>query len=326
MIRARIIGTGGYLPDTILTNHDVEKLCDTSDEWITKRTGIRQRHHAKEGVGSSDLGAPAAKIAIENAGIDANEIDAIIACTVTPDMVAPSTSILIQKHLGLRDIPAFDLNAACSGFLYGLATSRALIETGMYKTILLVGAETTSRLLNWDYRDTAVLFADAAGAVILRGEEGDHGVITVNLGADGVGAEILNLPSGGFRCKPTPEYLRDHPYVINMNGPELFKRAVIKFEETSKRALDDAGLAVEDIALFVPHQANSRIIDAAVQRLGLDPGKVVMNLDRVGNTVAASIPLALHEANEAGRINAGDYVLFAGFGAGLTWGAAIVKW
>ena len=315
-----------FLPEHVMTNHDVEKLCDTSDEWITKRTGIRERRIADDGVGASDLGTEAARQAMDEAGMGPADVDAIICCTVTPDQPAPGTAHLIQANLGANGSAAFDLNAACSGFVYGLATADAYLKTGLFKTVLLVGAETTSRFLNWDYRDTAVLFADGAGAVVMRGEEGDNGVLANHLGSDGATQEILAVAAGGFRHYITPEHVRDNPIKITMNGPELFKIAVAKFELAAIAVLDDAGLTAEDVDFFVPHQANARIIDVVRERMGLSPEQVVLNIDHTGNTVAASIPMAIHEARVDGRIKKGDIVLLAAFGAGLTWGASLLRW
>jgi 3-oxoacyl-[acyl-carrier-protein] synthase-3 len=315
-----------FLPERVMTNHDVEKLCDTSDEWIVKRTGIRERHVAEEGVGSSDLGTEAAKQALAEAGIGAESLDAIICATVTPDQVAPGTAHLIQANLGANNAAAFDLNAACSGFVYSLATADAYIRTGFFNTILLVGAETTMRLLNWEYRDTAVLFADGAGAVILRGEEGERGILANHLGSDGATQEILAFPGGGFKHTPTPEYLREHPSKIIMNGPELFKIAINKFMHASNVVLEAAGMTKEDLDFFIPHQANARIIEVVREKMGLTPEQVVVNIDHTGNTVAASIPMALHEARMDGRVKEGDIVLLAAFGAGLTWGASLIRW
>ncbi len=326
MLRSRIVSTGMFLPETVLTNHDVEKLCDTTDEWIRKRTGICERHMAEDGVGASVLGTNASRQALDDARVDPADLDAIICCTVTPDQVAPGTGHLIQAALGASNACAYDLNAACSGFVYGLASADAYIRTGLFNTILLVGTETTSRVLNWDYRDTAVLFADGAGAVVVRGEEGDNGVLSVHMGSDGATGDILALPEGGFRHKQTVEYVRDHPMRIIMDGRELFKRAVGIFEREARLAVDKARLTLDDVDLFVPHQANARIIEAVRERVGLPPEKVVVNIDHTGNTVAASIPMALHEARMDGRLREGANVLLAAFGAGLTWGSALVRW
>ncbi|MFP6581196.1 MAG: beta-ketoacyl-ACP synthase III [Candidatus Hydrogenedentota bacterium] len=315
-----------FLPERVVTNDDVSEMCDTNDEWIRKRTGIHQRHFAEEGIGAADLGTEAAKIALENAGMDAEELDLIICPTVTPDHMAPGSALIMQANLGAKNAAGFDINAACSGFVYGLATANAYIQTGMAKNILLVGAETISRVLNWDYRETAVLFGDGAGAVVLTADDTGHGVLTSHIGADGTGAYILNMPQGGFKYTPSWEYMRDNPPIIGMNGQELFKRAVKTFESEIRLTLENAGVSVDEIALFVPHQANGRIIDAACQRVGLPSEKAYINIDHTGNTVAASIPMALHEAWTEGRIKEGDLVLFAAFGAGLTWASALVRW
>lgn len=326
MIRTRIVGTGKFLPEKVLTNKDLEEFCDTSDEWIRKRTGIEQRHAAEKGVGASDLGAPAAQMALDDAGLNAEDLDAIICATVTPDQIIPGTANLIQMKLGAKNASAFDLNAACSGFVYGLSVADSFIRSGMYKNILLVGAETATGFLTWKYRDTAVLFADGAGAVVLRGEEGDSGVLTTYLGSDGASHEILNIPTGGFKDPITHENIDNDPLRIHMDGPALFKMAVKTFPKAAKVALDAVGMTIDDVSLFIPHQANARIIEAAGQRMGLDPSKAYVNIDKVGNTVAASIPIALHEAKEAGRINEGDIILLAAFGAGITWASAIIRW
>ena len=324
--RARIVGTGMFLPERVVTNDEVSTMCDTNDEWIRKRTGIHERRFAEEGIGSAELGTNAARMALEHAGMDAVDLDLIICPTVTPDQIAPGNALIMQANLGAKNAAGFDMNAACSGFVYGLATADAYIQAGLAKNILLVGTETTSRLLNWDYRDTAVLFADGAGAVVLTPDDTGHGLITAHIGADGVGAEILNMPAGGFKHTPTWEHIRDNPAIIGMNGQELFKRAVKTFESEIKLTLENAQVSADDIALFVPHQANGRIIDAACERVGLPTEKAYINIDHTGNTVAASIPMALHEGWVEGRIQKGDLVLFAAFGAGLTWASALVRW
>lgn len=326
MIQARIIGTGMYLPETVLTNKDLEKFCDTTDEWIRQRTGIEQRHQVTPGEGTSDLALRASRMAIGNAGIALEDLDAVICCTVTPDQLFPATANILHGKLGLKDIASFDLNAACSGFMAGLMMGNSLIASGMYKTLLLVGAEVQMNRMTWKNRDTAVLFADGAGAVILEACENGRGVLTTHLGSDGSAYEVLHLPRGGSREPYTIENFDEDAYTIYMSGPELFKRAVIKFVEVTQEALDATGLTMDDIDLFVPHQANARIIEAAGQRMGIAPEKVVMNIQRTGNTTAASIPIALHEVVEAGRVKEGDLILMASFGAGLTWGAAIVRW
>jgi 3-oxoacyl-[acyl-carrier-protein] synthase-3 len=326
MLRTRVIGTGKFLPEKVLTNKDLEVFCDTNDEWIRQRTGIEQRHCAAPEHGVSDLCQRAAQAAMDDAGVAPEELDLIIICTVTPDQIFPAAANILQGKLGAVNAASFDLNAACSGFLNGLAVADSMIKTGACKTVLLCGAEIATNLMDWEFRDTSVLFGDGAGAVVLRGEEGEHGVLTTHLGTDGASYEILHLPKGGSLDPITAENINEHPYRIYMNGRELFKRAVVTMAEMSQVALDAAGYSLDDVALFVPHQANARIIEAAGERLGIDKEKVVLNINRVGNTVAASIPIALHEAREEGRIDKGDLVLFAAFGAGLTWGSALVRW
>lgn len=326
MTRARIVGTGQYLPEKILTNKDLEQRCDTTDEWIRKRTGIEQRHVAADDQGTSDLAIPACEMALEDAGVSADEIELLICCTLSPDHFIPSTGSLIQGRLGANNAGAFDLNAACSGFMYGLTTAKSFIESGMYNTIVVVGAEIQTNRITWKNRDTSVLFADGAGAVVLRAEEGDHGVLATHLGSDGANFETLHTLKGGSKTPVTPENVNDDPYTIYMKGPELFKRAVIEFGLASNRVLDEAGIAMEDLSLFVGHQANARILEAAAQRMGLPSEKLFININKVGNTTAASIPIAIHQARAAGRINEGDYILLASFGAGLTWGSAVVRW
>lgn len=326
MIRARVTGTGSHLPEKILTNKDLEAFCDTNDEWIQQRTGIQQRHQAAPGEGTSDLALPAAQEALKNAGLKPEDVELIVFCTLSPDQLLPGSGNIFQGKLGATNAASFDLNAACSGFLNGLAVSDAMIQSGKYKTILLVGSEIQTNRMTWKNRDTAVLFADGAGAVVLQAEEGDHGVLTTHLGSDGANYEILHLPRGGSASHYTKENFDDDAYTIYMKGPELFKRAVTKFVETTKEALDAVGMTIDDVDVFIPHQANKRIIEAAGERMGIAPEKVVINIERTGNTTAATIPVALHEALGAGRIKKGDVVLFASFGAGLTWASAVMRW
>ncbi|PCJ58716.1 MAG: 3-oxoacyl-ACP synthase [Candidatus Hydrogenedentota bacterium] len=326
MTHARITGTGSYLPEEVITNKDLEAFCDTTDEWIRKRTGIEQRHKAASGQGTSDLALHAAQDALADAGMSPEEVELLIVCTVTPDQMFPASANLLQGKLGAVNAASFDINAACSGFMTGLSTADAFIRAGRYKKILLIGAEIQSSRMTWKNRDTAILFGDGAGAVVIEAQETDSGVLTTHLGSDGKNYEILHLPRGGSRDYYTKENFDDDAYTIYMKGPELFKRAVIKFAEVAQEALDATGLTMDDIALFVPHQANARIIEAAGERMGIAPEKVMVNIQHTGNTTAASIPIALHEAKEAGRIKEGDYVMLASFGAGLTWGASIIKW
>lgn len=326
MIRSRIIGTGHFLPEKVLTNKDLEAFCDTSDEWIRQRTGISERHCAADGQGSSDMGAPAALAALENAGIAATDVDLIVCCTTTPDHMFPATGCIIQNKIGATNAAAMDLNAACSGFMYGLATADAFIRSGQYKTILVVGAERVVNILDWNRRDTAVLFGDGAGAAVVQGHDGDRGVLNIHLGADGGFGDLLKLEIGGSKYPVTPDNVTSEDRAIAMKGQELFKKAVVVFCDIARQAVETSGISVDDIDLFIPHQANTRIIMAAADRLGLPREKVYLNIDKVGNTTAASIPIALDEANRAGRLHDGSNILFASFGAGLTWAAAMVRW
>lgn len=326
MIRSRIIGTGHFLPERVLSNSDLEKICDTTDEWIRQRTGILQRHAAADGEGASDLGTPAARLAIQAAGISLDEIEVVVCCTTTGDYQFPATGCVIQEQLGLGSVPAFDVNAACSGFMYGLATADAFIRSGAFKTVLLIGTERAMNRVNFRKRDTAVLFGDGAGAVILRAQEGDRGVLTTHLWADGSGREILWLPAGGSKIPITSANVDDDINTIHMKGQELFRRAVVEFSAAVKAALDATGLTTNDIDLFVPHQANIRIIQVVAERLGLPDEKVMVNIDQVGNCTAGSIPLALSQAVEAGRVRDGNIVVLASFGAGLTWASSIIRW
>lgn len=326
MLRSRIVGTGHYLPEKVLTNFDLEHMMETTDEWIRQRTGIFQRHVAADDEFVSDLASHAARRALADSGVDANEIDFIICATLTPDFLMPSAACLIQDKIGARNAGACDLSAACSGFVYALQMADALIRAGVHKTILIIGAEEMTARLDWTKRDTAVLFGDGAGAVIVRGEEGERGVLTTYVGSDGSAADILSIPVGGSRYVLTPENINELDRGIRMNGRELYKRAVVAFEEATVRALEGARISAADLALFIPHQANKRIIESAAERIGLEREKIFLNLDRVANTSAASIPIALDQARAEGRVNDNDLVLFAAFGAGLTWASAVVRW
>ena len=326
MPRTRIIGTGSFLPETLVTNADLATKVDTTDAWIRQRTGIEQRHFAKDGEGTSDLALPAAQAAIAAAGIAPDELDLIICCTICGDYLFPATGCLLQDQLGATHAGAFDLNAACSVFMYGLSTADAYIRAGLYKTILVVAAERVVNRLNFEKRDTAVLFGDGAGAVVVRAEEGENGVLSTFLGSDGGGKDILILPGGGSKYKFTPENIHSDIHDIQMKGSDLFRKAVVIFGEAARVALDKAGVSADEVDIFVPHQANTRIIASAAERLGLPMEKVFINIDKVGNTVAASIPLALDQAVREDRIHQGDLVLLASFGAGLTWGSALVRW
>jgi 3-oxoacyl-[acyl-carrier-protein] synthase-3 len=310
----------------VVTNVELEQKVDTTDEWIRQRTGIAQRHIAPKGTGTSEIAIPACRNALEAAGIDASEVDLVVCSTCTPDHIFPSTACLVQHGLGATRAAAIDLNAACTGFVYGLGVADAMLRTGVYRTALVVGAEVLSNHLNWDRRDTAILFGDGAGAVVLRAEEGERGMLSCHLRADGGAGDLLYMQAGGSKEHVTAENVDSPNRDIVMNGRELFKKAVVLFAEAAQRVLDDTGFTAEDIDLFVPHQANTRIIFSATERAGIAPEKVFINIDRVANTVGASIPIALDDAVRQGRLKDGDLLMLAAFGAGLTWGAALLRW
>lgn len=321
-----IIGTGKYVPERILTNSDLEKIVETNDEWIVSRTGIKERHIAAPGQATSDLAYEAALKALESAGMKAEELDLIIVATVTPDSAFPSTACILQDKLGAKGAAAFDLSAACSGFVYSLATATGFIQNGMYNNALVIGADTLSSITDYTDRNTCVLFGDGAGAVIVGEVPEGRGFQSFDLGAEGSGGSLLNLEAGGSRLPASHQTVDDKKHFIYMNGREVFKFAVRVMGSATERVLTKAGLAKENIDLFVPHQANIRIIQSAMQRLELPPEKVVINVDKYANTSAASIPLALVEAAEEGRMKEGDAVLMVGFGGGLTWGASVLIW
>jgi len=323
---ARITGTGRGVPEKILTNSDLEKFVDTTDEWIATRTGIRERRMAREDEALLDFAVPAVEQALEMAGRQGSEIDLVICATVTGDMPFPATAALIQDRIGAAGAAAFDISAACTGFTYALGVAKAMIETGMSRRAVVVGGEVLTKFLDWNDRATCVLFGDGAGAVVLEAEEGDSGVLDVTMHADGDQAMLIYRPGGGSRNPPQPGETASDLEYIKMRGNETFKIAVRSLAAVSREALENAGLTHEDLRWFVPHQANQRIISAVGQRLGIDEEKVYSNIARYGNTSAASIPIALDELNRAGNIDPGDLVLFAAFGSGLTWGAGLVKW
>jgi 3-oxoacyl-[acyl-carrier-protein] synthase III len=321
-----IIGTGKYVPEKILTNSDLEKIVETNDEWIVSRTGIRERHIAAPHEATSDLAYEAALKALDSAGMKAEDLDLIIIATVTPDSSFPSTACILQDKLGAKGAAAFDLSAACSGFVYSLATAVGFIQNGMYNNALIIGADTLSRITDYTDRNTCVLFGDGAGAVIIGEVPEGRGFQSFDLGAEGSGGNLLKLEAGGSRLPASQKTVEDKKHFIYMNGREVFKFAVRVMGSATERVLTKAGLGKEDIDLFVPHQANIRIIQSAMQRLDLPPEKCVINVDKYANTSAASIPLALVEAAEEGRMKEGDTVLMVGFGGGLTWGASVLIW
>lgn len=315
---AKITGWGKYLPETILTNHDLERLVDTSDGWIQSRTGIRERRIASNNETASTMAVRASQAALEVAGLKPDALDLIITATCTPEHIFPACASLVQHSLGASKAAAFDVNAACSGFIYALATACQFITTGAYRNILVIGSEVYSRILNWRDRSTCVLFGDGAGAVVVQASEGLPGMLSFVLGNDGSRASSIYTPG--------PCGLTSGPYHITMNGPEVFKFAVNVICLATRQAVMSAGLDLSHVELIVPHQANTRILKAAAKALELPPHKLFINVDRYGNTSAASIPIALCEAVEQGRLRDGDHVVLVGFGGGLSWAAMVLEW
>jgi 3-oxoacyl-[acyl-carrier-protein] synthase-3 len=313
-----------YVPERVLTNADLERIIDTSDEWITTRTGIRQRHIAAPEESTSSMGLEAARRAVERAELNPSDIDLVIVGTATPDFQFPATACLIQDALGING-GAFDLEAGCTSFMYGLALASSLVASGMHRNVLVVGSETLSRILDWEDRATCVLFGDGAGAVVVSGGQYAEFDPQYVLGSDGSGAQALCLPAGGSRLPAREETVRDRLHFVRMAGPEVYRFATRVVGEATQQVLDKAGLRSEDIDLFIPHQANTRIIDVAVRRLAMREDRVFVNIDRYGNTSSASIPIALCEAEERGLLEPGSRVLMIGFGAGLTWGAGVMQ-
>lgn len=321
-----IIGTGKYVPERILSNKELEEMVETNDEWIVTRTGIKERRLASPEEATSDLALIASKQAIAAAGLTAEDIDLIIVATITPDMFFPSTACLLQDKLGAKKAAAFDLSAACSGFIYGMATGSSMIASGMYKHVLVVGAETLSRITDYTDRNTCILFGDGAGAVVLGQVQEGRGFRSFELGADGSGGDLLKVCGGGSRVPATEDSITNKKHFIHMAGNDVFKFAVRIMGSAAEDALKKAGISKDDIDLLVPHQANIRIIQSALNRLNLSDDKAMINLDKYGNMSAASIPVALAEAVEQGRVNEGDCLVLVGFGGGLTWGASVLIW
>ncbi len=326
MKRAKIVGVGAYAPQRVLTNAELEKMVETSDEWIVQRTGIRERRIAAENEATSDLALRAAQQAMERAGVEPGEIDFIVVGTTTGDMAFPTTANLVQHRLGCRNAGSMDLYAACAGSVYSLSVGAQYVQTGKYRTVLCVGAECLSRITDYTDRGTCILLADAAGAAVLRAAEDESGIIDTDLYSDGRYWELLYQPAGGARHPATHETVEKRMHYAKMKGNEVFKVAVRMFGEAAERILTRNGFTAEDLDLFIPHQANLRIIEAAVKRLKVPMEKVVINVDRYGNTGAASVYVAMEEAWSAKRLNTGDLVLLAAFGGGFTWGAALVRW
>jgi 3-oxoacyl-[acyl-carrier-protein] synthase-3 len=323
--KAGIIGIGSYVPDKVLSNFDLEKMVDTSDEWIKTRTGISFRRIGPENACTSDLGVEAAKRALENAKLSPEDVDLIIVASASPDMIFPSTACIIQSKIGAVNAAAFDIQAGCTGFVYALTSAVQFIGTGLYKNILVIGAEMLSRITDWKDRNTCVLFGDGAGAAVVSEVE-EGGILSSVLGADGTGADLLALPAGGSKEPANPDTITNRRHYINMNGNEVFKFAVRILEEAARKAAEKANLTIEDVDFIIPHQANIRIIDAAIKRLKFPREQVVVNLDKYGNMSSASIPVALDEAYRDKKIKKGDKLILVGFGAGLTWGANLLEW
>jgi 3-oxoacyl-[acyl-carrier-protein] synthase-3 len=323
---AAIAGTGMYVPDRRLTNQDFERMVDTSDEWIRERTGIVERRIAAPEQASSDLALEAAKRALHMARLRPEDLDQIIIATTTPDRYLPSCACTVQQKLGARRAAAYDLFAACSGFVFGLGLGRSVIASGMAETVLLVGVETLTRIVDYSDRNTCVLFGDGAGAVILRPCDANDGILAVEMHSDGDLGDVLEIAAGGSRLPASAETVRDHKHFISMRGKKLFPFAVRSMEESLRAALETAGLTPADLDLVIPHQANLRIIDALRERMDLPQEKVVANIERYGNTSSASIPISLDEVVQAGRLKPGDRVGLCAFGGGATWGASVVRW
>ncbi len=321
-----IVGTGSYVPEKVLTNADLEKMVDTSDEWIRTRTGIRERHIADEKTATSDLAVEAAKRALQQANLKGEDVELTIVATITPDMFFPSTACFVQDRIGAKGHAAFDVSAACSGFVYALACAKHFVANGVFKNALVIGAETLSKFTDWKDRSTCVLLADGAGAVVLKPVETGRGILGFSMGADGSSGHLLYLPGGGSRNPASFETVKEGLHYIKMKGNELFKIAVRVLVEAALEALNECNLSAADVDLFIPHQANIRIIDAAVKRLGIPEDKVHINVDHFGNTSAASIPIALDEANRMEKLKKGNIVVLDAFGGGLTWGACVLEW
>jgi 3-oxoacyl-[acyl-carrier-protein] synthase-3 len=323
--RVSITGLGCHVPERVLTNDEISERVDTSNEWIMERTGIRERRIAAPEEALSDVALPAAEQALDAAGVRAQDVDLIIVATVTPDMVFPSTGALLADTLGAKDAAAYDLSAGCTGFMYAIAQGHAMVAAGLAARALIIGGDVLSKLMNWNDRSTCILFGDGAGAVVLeRVQEG--GFLGFELGADGAGGPDLVLPAGGSRLPTSPETVGNGAHFVQMNGREVFKFATRVLVSSAEAVLAECGSTIEDVDVYVPHQANVRIIDHATKKLGIDPERVVVNVDRYGNTSSGSIPLALADALKDGRLREGKLVLMTGMGAGLTWGSGLLEW
>ena len=321
-----ITGIGSYVPERVLTNADLAEMVDTNDEWITTRTGIKQRRMAAEGEFTSTMAVAAARKALAQAELEPADLDLIVVATITPDMPFPATACLVQQELGAAKAAAFDLEAACSGFIYALEVGRAFIASGVYQNVLIIGAEKLSSIIDWTDRNTCVLFGDGAGAAVLQRREGARGVLATRLGSDGTKADILAMPGGGCRQPATVDSVNERIHFLKMEGKEVYKNAVTAMTAAAKDVLDRSGVSIEDIKCIIPHQANLRIISAMAKKLALPMERVVVTVGQHGNTSAASVPLALDTAIRDGRIQRGDMLLLEAFGGGFTWGSALIRY
>lgn len=323
--RAVIVGTGSYAPERVMTNADLEELVETSDDWIQSRTGMKERRIAAEDEATSDLAAEAARRALDDAGVDPADVGLILVATATPDMLFPNTASLVQHLIGARNAFCMDIEAACSGFLYALETGRQFIQSGSQETVLVIGAEKMSGILDWQDRTTCVLFGDGAGAAVLQAQS-EHGILSSTMGSDGALSELLMVPAGGSRQPASAESLARRDHYIKMQGREVFKNAVAAMTRSGKEVLEKAGRSIDEVACVIPHQANARILSAVAHRLGVGDDILYTNVERYGNTSAASIILAIDEASREGRFKSGDLILCVAFGAGFTWGAMLIEW
>lgn len=325
MTRVRIAGIGSHAPEKVLTNHDLAKMVDTNDEWITQRTGIKERRIAADGECSSDLGAVAARAALKDAGVTPEDVDLIYYATSTPDRIVPSTSAYLQEKIGAFNAGAVDMIAACSGFMYALNAGWHAVAMEQSKCCLILGSEVLTRLVNWKDRSTCIIFGDAAGAAVLTPSDDESDILYSRMGCDGRLADLIITPAGGSAMMPTPETIKEKKHCIQMKGREVFKLAVPKFVEIIREALDACSLTLDDLKLIVPHQMNARMIQAVADRLKIPVERIFTNIDRYGNTSAASIPVALDESHRAGLFKRGDLILLTAMGAGLTWGTSIIR-
>jgi len=325
-LRATIIGTGAAVPDKVLTNFDLEKMVDTSDEWIFTRTGIKERRIADDGVAVSDLGAEAARKAMADAGVSADDVTLLITATCTPDRIFPSSAASIQSKIGAFNAGACDVEAACAGFLYGLNLSADHVSADPSRCALIIGSEVLSKFTNWKDRTSCILFGDGAGAAIVRAADDGRGLLDMEMGADGNGGDMMQIPAGGSLMPTTPDTVKQDLHYMQIRGREVFRFATIKMADLVQNAVNRCGMTMDDVKLIIPHQVNLRILNYAAERLGVSMDKIYCNIDRYGNTSAASVPIALNEALERGRIERGDIIVMVAFGAGLSWASCLMRW